>query len=689
MIQQARRLQRLVLATPPIYQAPLPLEVHLPMIPQGPAMIAAVLRTNGHHVTCFDAYERSCRRGYFDASEFADFLIAERPDWLGLSVYSDGYPSALAMIEIAKTVLPSCSVIVGGPHFTIFPDAVPPEVDYVVAGEGELPMLAFVEGWFPESVLSCNEHEIFFSIEPRDSDGSNDQAGNLRFHLVEKLSEAAQSAAVQTIPASMSFAGNGRSKVLRMRGRLSNEVLGCLPYPAYDLFLSAEASYQFDEPALGLDGPMLNLNTSRGCSYGCSFCSVEGVWGKSYSWFPTRWILGLVADLQQRYGLRSVFFREDEFIMRPRARSAWREDEHGRDEVLALAQGLHALGIRWAVENRADGFGSPDRAEDYFKTLARLGLAGVFVGVESASEKVRNKILNKHLPEAKLRAFFKWSHEVNVRTVANVMYGVRRRVGNELLSDNREDWVATEVLLAEINPTRIDRYVYVGVPVSPMYFDHLDRSDYDLIDVNGYLYPKGFGDLAREIYKHDIEMTIVRGRPNLRVGPGLLPGIPAAETDLPLDIAAVAAAITRLKSLPGILELTLTPLCHGRTMLLSGFGVHGELLKRLSCRHLPAPIATELLKCYRPTGVPAIHRLTNGPTLAIASIRTPSAEVVLLALQLAHDVSSFEPILSALAQTTILVNNYLRSEFVRRFGPRLGPMTYSRESRNHLKVVGR
>src|SRR5271157_6563236 len=104
MLLPSDRPKRIVLATPPVYQAPLPMEVHLPMIPQGPAMIAAVLRARGHHVACFDAYERSCRNGYFDAADFANFLTAERPDWVGLSVYSDGYPAALAMIELIQRV---------------------------------------------------------------------------------------------------------------------------------------------------------------------------------------------------------------------------------------------------------------------------------------------------------------------------------------------------------------------------------------------------------------------------------------------------------------------------------------------------------------------------------------------------------------------------------------------------------
>lgn len=686
MPQPCPQPRRVVLATPPVYQAPLPLEVHLPMIPQGPAMIAAVLRARGHHVACFDAYERSCRRGYFDASEFAEFLLAERPGWLGLSVYSDGFPSALRMIEVAKAVLPDCAIVVGGPHFTLFPDAVTTDVDFVVVGEGELPMAALVEDMLPITSSVSDRREVLFLVAVNPARSA---LGAPVFHVSERAEHKVGGADIQAVAAEIRRATNGHSCVVSMQGRLANETLGRLPYPAYDLFLGPDVTYQFDEPALGLDGPMLNLNTSRGCTYGCSFCSVEGVWGKSYRWFPTDWILGLVAELQQRYGLRSVFFREDEFIMRPRAASAWRSGAEGQDDVLALARGLHALGVRWAVENRADAFGSSDRAEYYFKTLATLGLAGVFVGVESASDRVRNQILNKHLAEGTLRAFFSWAHEADVRTVANVMYGVRRRVGGELLCDTREDWAATDALLAALRPTRVDRYVYVGVPVSPLYFDHLERGDYDLIDVNGYLYPRAFGDIAREIYGHDVEMAVVPGRPNLRVGPGLLPGIPTATDDAPTTPETIAATLRRLAELPGVLEVTLTPLGRNPELLPVERRVGCELLALLPFRSLGGAMVGEILRRYRPGERATIQRLTCGPTFIAATLRSPSAEVVLLALHLAHDVVSCDALLFATTRTAALVNNYFRAEFVDRFAAVSSLAVERPAPRRHLQVVQR
>ncbi len=687
MIDQCQSPRRVVLATPPVYQAPLPLEVHLPMIPQGPAMIASVLRDRGHHVACFDAYERSCRRAYFDASEFAEFLRAERPDWLGLSVYSDGFPSALRMIEIAKAVLPDCSVVVGGPHFTLFPDAVTPEVDFVVVGEGELAMPALVEGSLPQASDAAGGAADFLFLVGRRSEKA--RPGTFAFRLVHEAGETDEDFGAQAIAASLRMAANAHTQVVTMRGRLANDSLGRLPYPAYDLFLNQDAVYQFDEPALGLDGPMLNLNTSRGCSYGCSFCSVEGVWGKSYCWFPTEWILGLVADLKKRYGLRSVFFREDEFIMRPRAPSAWQPSAEDHDDVLRLARGLHALGIRWAVENRADAFGSKAESERYFKNLASLGLSGVFVGVESASNIVRNRILNKHLSEDALHAFFAWTHEAGVRTVANVMYGVRRKVDREVLSDSREDWAKTDALLATLKPSRVDRYVYVGVPVSPLYRDYLQRGDYDMIDVNGYLYPKGFSEVAHEIYGTAVEMAHVPGHPNLRVGPGILPGIPSTTEDSNATAEGVVSALARLAILPGVVEATLTPLGALDQFQRTPRAAHARM-EELGFRRLRPAMVEELLRRYRPCDRAIVQRLACGPTFLIATLRTPSGEVAFLALHLAHDVAATDALVAAVSRAVSLANIYFRSEFIHRFMGNcpVGPAAFLQE-RRPLRMVQR
>ena len=663
--------KRVLLATPPVYQAPLPLEVHLPMIPQGPAMIGAVLRERGHDVSCFDAYEQSCRLGYFDADEFADQLALQKPDWLGLSVYSDGFPAVLRMIEIAKDVVPTCRIAVGGPHFTIFPEAVPPEVDVVVVGEGEIAMAAIVEASIPDLRSGDDDprRSFEFHLQSRGEGRPFDGRCNLSFKVHVPGGEISEPPSLQTVRSRQRRARNGATRILILQDRLSNEALGRLPFPAYDLFLKPEASYQQDEPALGLEGPMLNLNTSRGCSYGCSFCSVEGVWGKPYRWFPSEWVLGLVRKLKVTYGIRSVFFREDQFIMRPRAPSAWEPELEGQDEVLALAKGLQTLGIRWAIENRADAFGPPARAECYFKALAELGLAGVFVGIESASETVRNGILNKNLSLESIRAFFAWARDRDVKTVANIMFGVRRRVNGKVLADGPDDWRETEALLQDLGPTRTDRYVYVGVPVSAMYDDHLHRGDYEFIDVNGYLYPKGFTEIARKMYASNMTMAKIPGKPNLKVGPGLLPGIPGPSGDAERARGEVAQALAYLRRLPGVAGVNLNSLDGSIPFGAQRKKMLKDLIGSESHSALPLTALDGLPGRFRPGAPPEVVQLPGQDRLAVATLRSPSAEAMILALSVSGEVHETKSLLSALHGAVENINAAWRNLYIESHDP--------------------
>lgn len=657
----------MLFATPPVYQAPLPMEVHLPMVPQGPAFLAAVLRARGHKVKCFDAYEQSCRLGYFDSGEFVEVLREFRPDWVGLSVYSDGYPAALRMAELVRATLPECRIVAGGPHFTVFPEAVRRDIDFVMVGEGEIVMAALVETALGDSPFEDESYEIDVFGRP------NEELYDGRCHLDFEVRAPGHGFSLrrnvlQSIPVTQQMAPNGHTQIVRVLDRLGNDTLARLPFPAYDLFLRPGASYQESEPALGLDAPMLNLNTSRGCNLGCSFCSVEGVWGKAYRWFPTQWILGLVRELRDRYGIRGVYFREDQFIMRPRAASAWNPKLEDQDEVLALARGLHDLGIRWGIENRVDAFGSPTNAENYFKRLADLGLAGVFLGIESADEKVRNVILNKHLPEEKIHEFFRWAHEAGVRTVANVMFGVRRQVGEEVIHDGPEAWVKTEDLLRRLQPTRVDRYVYVGVPVSPLYWDFVERGDYEFIDVNGYVYPTGFRDLAAKIYKDEPEMTLLPEKANVRVGPSLLPGVPGLQVGEEPLVSEAAHAFEQLCHFPGVQEVNVTPL--GRLTPAPWHLYEREKARIGLAEHKPlaADEWEAVIREYRPGQKP---RIVSGQgsfgRYGVATLRCPSGEAMLLSVRWRGTTIDENPLLSTLGRVAEAVGAIGRWLYVRWF----------------------
>ena len=74
-------------------------------------------------------------------------MIQEKPDVLALSVFADNYQWALDVAKKVREKLPECWTIWGGIHPTTVPEEVirHDEVDFVVVGDGELPMIKILD----------------------------------------------------------------------------------------------------------------------------------------------------------------------------------------------------------------------------------------------------------------------------------------------------------------------------------------------------------------------------------------------------------------------------------------------------------------------------------------------------------------------------------------------------------------
>jgi radical SAM superfamily enzyme YgiQ (UPF0313 family) len=193
-------------------------------------------------------------------------LEREKPELIAFSVVSDNYPWACQMAMEIKAELGDIPIVFGGPHITAVPDRVlsKPFIDYIIAGEGEYPMLELVEalegkrpvesiqnlGYKPNGVLTINE------ARP----------------LIQDLDE--------------------------------------LPFPDTDLFLKANP-YAKKE---------YNIIAGRGCVNSCSYChnSVERklLWKNRGMYFRRRSMDNVLAELKERkekYKFDTVCFWDEVF----------------------------------------------------------------------------------------------------------------------------------------------------------------------------------------------------------------------------------------------------------------------------------------------------------------------------------------------------------------------------------------
>lgn len=258
------------------------------------------------------------------------------------------------------------------------------------------------------------------------------------------------------------------------------ENLDDLPMPAWDYFVRLPYNWSvdwFDKQ------PVFTMNTSRGCPFSCTFCSVGSIWGRQYTYFSASRLVHDIEFLVQQYGVKGIYFREDNFTL-------------NRKRLLEFCNLLleKKLDISWACETRVNTI---DR--ETITLMHQSGARAFYFGVESGSQRILD-FLKKGITVDQIRDAFALCQETGIKTAASVIIGVP--------SETNEDWVKTERLLNEIKPTVIWHNVFVGIPNSELYRYVLDNHLHEYIDDRGLVYLKGHNDRAKKFYGNSWDANI-------------------------------------------------------------------------------------------------------------------------------------------------------------------------------------
>lgn len=194
--------------------------------PLGLAFLAAVLRKNGYEVRIIDNYLHRA-----SVKECVKEVVKQSPFLVGLTCTSITYQPCIELAKEIKNRL-EVPIVVGGPHPTVLPESMlqHPFIDYVVIGEGEYTLL--------ELATKIEKGE-----DPKKVKGLMYGEGN-----------------------KCVFTGH--------REFIKN--LDSLPHPARDLL---PMSLYPNRTEFCSSFPVLSINSSRGCPFGCRFCSVSSIWG--------------------------------------------------------------------------------------------------------------------------------------------------------------------------------------------------------------------------------------------------------------------------------------------------------------------------------------------------------------------------------------------------------------------------
>lgn len=323
----------------------------------GIAYLAAVLRENAIPVGIIDGST------YPHLAEFGEDCARIRPDIVGISIMSMLLDQAIAAAETVRAVLPEARIVVGGPHPTTLPEETVriPCFDFVLAGEAEYTFLALVR-----------------ELEK----GNSSPAG------IEGL-----------------YAMRGGEIVFTPKTTYIQD-LDALPMPARDLLPMERYSSQ--PPTLPLPYPTTTVYPSRGCPYGCRYCqpTLRKLFGSGVRYRSPVKVVEEMKLLKDRYGVRGVFFCDDE----PTLRQEW---------VMELSRELirRRLGLKWGCTGRVDTL-----TYEMLRLMKRAGCINLSFGVESGCQETLD-FYRKGVTVEQIKSAFRLCRRAGINARANMMIG--------------------------------------------------------------------------------------------------------------------------------------------------------------------------------------------------------------------------------------------------------------------------
>lgn len=304
------------------------------------------------------------------------------PSLVVVETSTPSFKNDIKIIRAIRNGLYDCQIALCGPHASIFSESILREydfIDYILIGEYEYVLLDLVK---------CLEKKI-----------------SLR--SVGKLS----------------YREGNKVQINSLGPAIDN--LDCLPWPERNSL----PMYKYNDGFAGMPVPNVQMMTSRGCSFRCTFCLwPQAVYGNhNYRFRNADDVVNEMEYLTKRYNFRAVYFDDDTFNM-------------SKSHVMNICRKIieRKINIPWAAMARADLMD-----EELIENIAKAEIYAIKFGIESANQQVLN-LCNKDMDIQKARRMIKLTQEFGIKVHLTFCLGLP----GETMNSIRE----TIEFIDEINP---------------------------------------------------------------------------------------------------------------------------------------------------------------------------------------------------------------------------------------------
>jgi len=319
-----------------------------------------------------------------------------QPDVLVADLPTIGFSLMMRFLKHVKEDI-KCKIVITGLHGSGVPTEIMTEnpfIDYILTGEYELAL--------PDLLRSDEE--------------------GLGFKKVQGLYFRNNGGIQKTFPPSF------------------NVPFDSLPYPDRDE-LPVRNYHNFEVAGK----PTVQMLTSRGCPFQCSFCNSTVYWPGGAYW--TRSIPKVVDEMEfvkDRYKAKQIWFDDDITYVK-----------HDRIRSLAREIMSRKLDLPWAF------MGNVLLDEESLALVAKAGAVGVAFGVESANPEVLKKIHKSWVSKERTMKFVKACKKLGLWTHGDFMVG--------LPYETRESILDTLDFAVELDLDSTQYYAAQPLPGTPMF----------------------------------------------------------------------------------------------------------------------------------------------------------------------------------------------------------------------------
>lgn len=364
MTQKIKKINDIAFCEPKTEKLHIYSKFQLPRI--GSTLLATIMRDLGYQT-----------HSYF--LKKSDFLAMNvRTDLLCLSTITTTAPVAYQIADIYREK--GIPVVIGGPHVTALPEEALEHCDFVIRGEGEIPLPALVDALNQGSPLS----EVP-SLSWKDE-------GVIRHNKLGPIIED----------------------------------LDSLPFPDWSLLNTG---------GVKMNGvtlkPTLPFQTSRGCPFDCKFCSVTAMFGRKYRF---RSVKSIIEELKQYNPHKYIiFFYDDNFSAnKKRTKELLREMIAHEKEFGGRFQ--------WSTQVRVDIAKDPELLD----LMQQAGCVTLYIGFESINpdslkemkkgqsvEDIKRAIKEIHKRKIMIHGMFVFGfdHDTKDSLKATVKFAIRQKIG--------------------------------------------------------------------------------------------------------------------------------------------------------------------------------------------------------------------------------------------------------------------